>query len=65
MLTVSALSPSVTKFCARRTFMFSSTSTLLGYKVDVIFGARTPLEPLALEESRKSLFCTPGCQATL
>lgn len=45
--------------------MFSSTSTLLGYKVDVIFRARTPLEPLAPEKSRKSHFCTPGCQATL
>lgn len=47
MLIVSIHSPSATKVHASTSFMFSSTSTLFGYKVDGIFGARTPLKPLA------------------
>lgn len=45
MLTMSLLSPSVTKFCANTSFMLASMSTLSDCKVDAIFKAKTPLKP--------------------
>lgn len=48
MLTMSLLSPSVTKFCANTSFALASMSTLFDCKVDGIFNAKTPLKPSAL-----------------
>lgn len=57
-LIVSILSPSVTKFYASISFMFSSASTLFGCKVDGIFSARTPLKPLAPQgEEEEPVLC--------
>lgn len=47
MLTMSLLSPSVTKFCANTSFRLASMSILSDCKVDGIFRAKTPLKPFA------------------